>query len=140
MKLTDIQEQWLEALESGEYAQTQAALRRNDSYCCLGVACDVSGLGEWGRRLGTDGTDGTDGTVGTPGPAAPTMFHADDGEVESYALPKAVRRHLRLIQDGVDYLVYMNDSDGWAFKEIAARVRRDPRRFFTPPSLSLIHI
>lgn len=44
---------WVAALRSGEYEQTKGALRRDggDSgrvgYCCLGVACDVSGLGEW---------------------------------------------------------------------------------------------
>ena len=112
--------QWLEALESGEYAQTQAALRRNDSYCCLGVACDVSGLGEWGRE-----------TDDPAGPAALTMFHADDGEAEPYAPPTVVRRHLRFSQAGVKYLAGMNDDGRWTFKEIAAFVRRTPCWFFT---------
>lgn len=49
---------WAEALESGDYAQGYGALRVNRyddgsfepvgvGYCCLGVLCDVSGLGEW---------------------------------------------------------------------------------------------
>lgn len=49
---------WAEALESGDYAQGYDALRVNRyddgsfepvgvGYCCLGVLCDVSGLGEW---------------------------------------------------------------------------------------------
>ena len=33
---------WIEALRSGNYKQAQSALRRDDTYCCLGVACDLS--------------------------------------------------------------------------------------------------
>lgn len=36
------------ALESGRYGQGSEKLRpANDKFCCLGVACDISGLGEW---------------------------------------------------------------------------------------------
>ena len=39
------------ALRSERYQQTRGQLRVNNSYgscfCCLGVACDVSGLTEW---------------------------------------------------------------------------------------------
>ena len=31
----------VEALRSGEYTQTDKALRDKDGYCCLGVACDL---------------------------------------------------------------------------------------------------
>lgn len=38
----------VEALRSGDYKQGQGLLRpREDQFCCLGVACDISGLGEW---------------------------------------------------------------------------------------------
>lgn len=33
---------WLQALRSGEYQQGQSYLRRDDKYCCLGVACEVA--------------------------------------------------------------------------------------------------
>lgn len=48
---------WLEALESGEYQQTHGhGLRdKGGGYCCLGVACEVMGGGEW---------DGEDYSVG----------------------------------------------------------------------------
>ena len=32
---------WVEALRSGDYKQAEGALSRGDSYCCLGVACDI---------------------------------------------------------------------------------------------------
>ncbi len=44
---------WLTALRSGEYDQATGKLRElNDNgdvvgYCCLGVACEISGLGTW---------------------------------------------------------------------------------------------
>ena len=39
-----LQEQWVEALESGEYKQGQRNLCYEDKYCCLGVACEVMGV------------------------------------------------------------------------------------------------
>ena len=49
---------WIEALRSGKYAQAKGALKQNANqrtldenrdtkYCCLGVACDISGMGQW---------------------------------------------------------------------------------------------
>lgn len=32
---------WINALRSGEYAQTKECLQNSDGYCCLGVACEV---------------------------------------------------------------------------------------------------
>lgn len=39
-------EKWLDALRSGDYKQGQYQLYNdlNDTYCCLGVLCDVAGL------------------------------------------------------------------------------------------------
>lgn len=50
--------EWVRALRSGKYAQGRACLRGElegvDSYCCLGVACDVfhrkTGEGAWEVR------------------------------------------------------------------------------------------
>lgn len=36
-----------EALRSGDYPQATGHLRTSYGFCCLGVACDISGLGEW---------------------------------------------------------------------------------------------
>lgn len=38
---------WVEALRSGKYTQARHRLRRGDAMCCLGVACEISGLGAW---------------------------------------------------------------------------------------------
>ena len=45
------QELWLEALRSGKYKQATGALRHltkdEEKFCCLGVACEISGLDDW---------------------------------------------------------------------------------------------
>lgn len=38
---------WIAALRSGKYKQGRGRLRDGDAYCCLGVLCDISGMGEW---------------------------------------------------------------------------------------------
>lgn len=39
---------WVEALRSGKYQQALDDLRDNTgAMCCLGVACEISGLGQW---------------------------------------------------------------------------------------------
>jgi len=39
-------EKWLKALRSGGYEQGRTVLHSNkdNTYCCLGVACDISGI------------------------------------------------------------------------------------------------
>lgn len=43
----EVADKWVEALRSGKYKQTCHGLRAGDRFCCLGVLCDISGLGEW---------------------------------------------------------------------------------------------
>ena len=38
---------WIEALLSGTYRQGVGILRDGEFYCCLGVLCDLAGLGSW---------------------------------------------------------------------------------------------
>ena len=39
----EIKDKWIAALTSGEYKQGQGYLRLGDTYCCLGVLCDLLG-------------------------------------------------------------------------------------------------
>lgn len=39
--MNDNAKKWVKALRSGEYKQTQMALRDRNGFCCLGVACDL---------------------------------------------------------------------------------------------------
>lgn len=37
-------DKWVEALLSGDYAQTKHVMRGDKGYCCLGVFCDLNGI------------------------------------------------------------------------------------------------
>ena len=45
----EVKKLWVEALRSPKYKQQRHQLRdgTTNSMCCLGVLCDVSGLGRW---------------------------------------------------------------------------------------------
>src|SRR4051812_19674656 len=49
----EIKKQWVAALRSGEFKQGKAALRNGDTFCCLGVLCELhrrANGGEWERN------------------------------------------------------------------------------------------
>lgn len=49
-----LKEEWVTALRSGDYEQGKNSLRNDDSFCCLGVLCDIlskEGIGEWQEDL-----------------------------------------------------------------------------------------
>ena len=57
LKCTKTQFQnWLNALRSSKYQQTQGCLHDDDGFCCLGIMADIelvqSGEFEWDRRNG----------------------------------------------------------------------------------------
>ena len=37
----EIKDRWVEALRSGKYQQGQGTLKYGESFCCLGVLCDL---------------------------------------------------------------------------------------------------
>lgn len=86
---------WVKALRSGDYAQTTSSLRgrNDDSFCCLGVLCEVANVPRTidGYRFGS-----VKSATGLRG-----------------ALAKAVGVEAR------DELIRMNDEDGYTFAMIA---------------------
>ncbi len=46
-KMTEAQRNFVTALVDGSHKQAKETLRRGRKTCCLGVACDISGLGKW---------------------------------------------------------------------------------------------
>lgn len=40
----DIKQRWIEALRSGDYKQGISGLRGENSFCCLGVLCDLHSI------------------------------------------------------------------------------------------------
>jgi hypothetical protein len=48
--------EWVKALRSGTYTQGKELLRTSDGgYCCLGVLCELSALGQWEQDRYGDG-------------------------------------------------------------------------------------
>lgn len=103
--------QLVAALRSGNYQQTTKVLKDENGFCCLGVACDISGLGEWtaSNRYKT-----------------PT-------KTEVCVLPPIVADWLgidqagRFINDGLkDALWVKNDMSRMTFNEIADIIESEP--------------
>lgn len=59
-------DQWIEALESGEYKQCRFTMKRDDRYCCLGVLCDILEPDAWGG-FDPDRARSHEGNVSLPG-------------------------------------------------------------------------
>lgn len=49
-KMTPNEKKLVAALESGKYKQTYGKLKDRYGYCCLGVACEISGLGNFSEE------------------------------------------------------------------------------------------
>lgn len=105
---------WVDALRSGKYRQATKQLRSGDAFCCLGVACDISGLDRWRSA------------------EMPFYLH------ENRMLPAEVQKWLGLSGKlggyGVrirTYLADLNDS-GKSFAEIADIIESEPDGLLHP--------
>lgn len=122
-------DQWIDALESGEYEQAKGVLCRVDEsgepigYCCLGVLCEL-----YQRQFG-DLKIEVSGTLND-------KVRTYDGAVGG--LPEKVKAWSGLV-DGcgvfdnlgeTDSLASMNDSQGKKFVEIAAVIKSQPKGMF----------
>lgn len=93
---------WIEALESGEYKQGKLQLKSSSgTYCCLGVACDISGLGRWSGE----------------------WFELRSGKDAAQFPPEEVKNLYKLEGHKEAVLIKMNDNDGKNFQEIANQLR-----------------
>ena len=103
----DNRSKWVAALRSGTYAQTRRALRTSEGWCCLGVACDVLGDGQWEQ----------------PTPNRRDVFplewqYRSGGRAYGMHLPPAVRNLVGLDGDTQRKLITANDR-GVTFTDIA---------------------
>lgn len=114
---------WTTALRSGKYTQTVDGLHDKNGFCCLGVACDISGLGEW--RITTEVDDDDD--------TRPEEYLIGTESVTDL-LPSPVQNWLGLRErtgkltdhpDSVS-LTTLNDVDQWNFTQIADFIESEP--------------
>lgn len=125
-------ETWCEALESGKYEQGRKKLRVEDRFCCLGVACDLSGIVTWdgGKYLTSEEVLPTEvsNTLGLAGPDG-------NGSFEFSELPIALQAEVRSVHRNFDpneppqTLANLNDN-GVPFPLIAKVIRARPKGLF----------
>ncbi len=113
----ELTKEWIKALRSGKYKQTQHCLEDKEGNCCLGVGCRV-----FDKMF--------PGVLEIEEDKSGTMFNGSD-EV----LPEIVKKAFRLTStcgtvwhDGS--LSYMNDKQGMNFKEIADIIAAKPPGLF----------
>lgn len=108
-----------EALRSGKYSQTTQLLRRGDSFCCLGVACDLhvksTKHNQW-RHPGTTSDVYMFGADLYSIPKSIQDYYGFNSNVGTYIkAPQAVEN---FIVPGRT-LISLNDREGRDFKFIA---------------------
>lgn len=94
------------ALRSGKYEQGQFKLRGGNGFCCLGVACDISGIGEWLEV--------------TPG----NYSYLTEHDSRSSFLPSEIGEYFGMSWSAQCKMSGWND-EGLTFDEIADRAERD---------------
>ncbi len=112
---------WIKALRSGKYKQGKQTLKRNDEFCCLGVACEIF-KDELDLHIEEAKTDRGDVII---------YYNNKAG-----SLPNEVRKHigLRYSAGATDnlslrHLSSMNDS-GKTFDEIADHLEANWTDYF----------
>lgn len=126
-QFTDLQEKWLQALESGEWKQTRGLLYDGKGYCCLGVACRLVDENHPALALDVDGDSEGWTEVGasnqqTAPPNVQSGLFLAIPNGSFHGLSPELRREVTLTD--------ANDS-GVSFTEIAAYIREYPWAVFT---------
>jgi hypothetical protein len=101
---------WVEALRSGEYKQTKGTLRDGDSFCCLGVLCDITQHGQWVKP--------SEAGVYRPGVY---RYHLGGDVYSTMYFPWRLKPEFGLTDDDLHPLMDMNDK-GQSFAQIAAHI------------------
>ena len=113
----EVAKAWVEALRSGRYQQGHNSLKNVTGFCCLGVLCDISGLGQWeraaaevecmdGEHLYTVGMDSGIDTLPTAVKEWAGVASFDPELPLSIPLPMS----------------YLNDADRLTFEQIAEHI------------------
>ena len=108
-------QKWIAALRSDKYGQTSGFLKDEQGYCCLGVACEISKLGNW--------------EVANPFSNFNYCIEGEDQQEYNY-LPTSVTEWLGLKNsvgwfgsgndmDGYKNLIELNDEEKLNFNKIA---------------------
>lgn len=125
----EIAEQWVKALRSGDYAQGRGQLRKQlaagdalDSFCCLGVLCDL-------HRKATREGDWVNGLYENASGKRDNSFDVPTSNVVDWAGLSQANPEVDLLEDEEDELTEdvedeltiaeLNDGYGWSFEQLA---------------------
>lgn len=116
MKLSAAQEAWLQDLETTDAPQCRAVLQNMDGFCCLGRACVVA------EKHGVSVSRNTKGII--TGCSLHSQLDVLDwlGLQDPYGAPNT-----SLV---LESLSTYNDQHKLSFKEIAAKIRANPKAYF----------
>lgn len=109
-----VMKKWVEALRSGEYFQGYGMLKHNDSYCCLGVLCEISKKAKW-KAIQKNSS---------------MYLYSGNGEI----LPPKVWEWAGLksgnpgIEEHSHYLSEFNDSRNYSFEDIADLIEQNYKK------------
>ncbi len=108
-----LKQKWIDALRSGKFKQAQKTLKLDhggghESFCCLGVLCEISALGRWTKHH--------NGTYQIPINEQTRFFGST---IPDYMLSK-----IGLNSIDQNALVRMNDS-GESFEAIANHIENE---------------
>ncbi len=120
---------WIAALRSGDYKQTDGSLCSDGKYCCLGVLCDVSGLGKWDDedyRVEINGI-GFSAAFELPNPIRQAAgLNTECGEFEATDQIREKYPNIPFDDLGFSSLANLNDSKKWTFDQIADFLEENP--------------
>ena len=104
---------WIDALLSDKYKQTQSRLRDSLGHCCLGVACDVKNPDIW-----------EEASIKFPDRIAYQWGKGTEEEnPPTHYLPKDLMAELDIDDHFQQHLTYLNDN-GSTFAEIAEVIKK----------------
>lgn len=123
------QRKWLKTLQSNVYVQGKQYLRRGDSFCCLGVACEVFAL---------NGIPDSDGETEEEKEAFPILYwYNQENEIAPQDIVEILKlqdQHGSPINNSTKIsLTSLNDT-GKTFQEIAQIIEQDPSVYFLEPA------
>jgi hypothetical protein len=97
----EIKDKWVDALKSGQYNQCRRRLRIGNTFCCLGVLCDILDKEDWHMIADLDEDN--------------IIFDYRGGK---FTLPPEITKQVDLDPEIAGDLGKMNDL-GYSFEEIA---------------------
>lgn len=131
----ELRSEWVKALRSGEYEQSQSVLRDDVGFCCLGVACDVysnlTGRGEWNERATGDFVFVLDENTESSASLVDEVRTAYGLHSAAGAFDRAMLKNKPLLPHA-DALTNLNDfENGLNFDQIADFIESEPEAVFS---------